>query len=187
MQNISVIDHFIPPATRTLPKSFFISIIAALVVAAFAQVSIPMIPVPMTLQPFAMIMVGLLFPWRLAVGTVIAYISMSAMGLPVLAGFNGGVAPLMGPTAGYIFGYIPTVFVISFLNTIGAQHLLITRFLSIFAGYAVLFTFGVTALSQFVGFDTALQTGLYPFILGDFVKAGIAALLAGVLRKKIAS
>lgn len=184
MQNISVIDHFIPPSTRTLPKSFFISLAAALVVAAFAQIHVPMVPVPMTLQPFAMILVGLLFPWRLAVGTVIAYISMTAMGLPVLVGFKGGIAPLMGPTAGYIFGYIPMVFTISLLNTKGAQHLLLTRFLSILAGFVFLFSCGVTVLSQFVGFDTALQTGLYPFILGDFVKAGIAALLAGILRKK---
>lgn len=186
MQNVSVIDHFIPPATRTLPKSFFIAISAALVVAALAQINIPMIPVPMTLQPFAMVMVGLLFPWRLAVGTVVTYIAMSAMGLPVLTGFNGGIAALTGFKAGYIFGYIPTVFLISQLNTLGAQHLLITRFLSIVAGYAVLFTCGVTVLAQFVGVDIALQTGLYPFVLGDFVKAGIAALLAGILRKKTA-
>ena len=75
------------------------------VLTASSYVSIPMQPVPVSLQTFAVLMVGALYGWRLGGLTVLAWLLEAALGMPVLAGGKGGLAPFFGPTAGYLLAF----------------------------------------------------------------------------------
>src|SRR3954471_1126095 len=83
--------------------------------ALSAKVNLPLPYVPMTLQTLVVLMIGAAYGWRLGSATMIAYLAEGAMGLPVFAGPVGGIAPLVGPTAGYLFGFIGAAFVTGWL------------------------------------------------------------------------
>src|SRR3954470_12918661 len=76
-----------------------------------AKINLPLPYVPMTLQTLVVLMIGAAYGWRLGSATMISYLAEGAMGLPVFAGPVGGIAPLLGPTAGYLFGFIGAAFV----------------------------------------------------------------------------
>lgn len=177
----TMLDIFAPSQSRTLLQSTGIVLIATLILTILAQVQIPWYPIPLTLQPFTVVMIGLVLPWRLALSTILTYIGMASIGMPVLVGFKAG---LIWPTSGYLLGYIPMVVLISTLTQYWAGQSLFKRFATILLGNTILFTCGVTVLSYFHGFDIAIQTGLIPFILGDFViKNALAVLLSQQIHK----
>lgn len=182
---VSTLDLVLPEQNRSFMKSVLIALTASLFIAIMAQIQIPWYPVPLTMQPFAVVFLGLLFPWRIALGAVAAYIAMAASGLPVLTGFKAG---LMWPSSGYIFGYLPAVVAVSYLNQNWAFRNLIKRCFAVIAGYAIIFASGVTVLTQFVGLETAIQTGLMPFLFGDLVvKNLLAVILSMQIHKKLKS
>ena len=74
-----------------------------------AKVNLPLPYVPMTLQTLVVLMIGAAYGWRLGCATVIAYLAEGAIGLPVFAGPIGGLAPLFGPTGGYLVGFVPAI------------------------------------------------------------------------------
>jgi biotin transport system substrate-specific component len=151
----------------------------SLFIAACAQIQVPFFLVPMTMQPFALIVVALLMSPALAVSTVAVYILEGTMGLPVFAGLKGGLSILFSPTAGYIVGFLPMVYVISKL-----KHNLTTvssRFLVCIIGKVPLYTFGLAWLSSFVGFGVAIKVGLLPFILPAIVSTLFAILSVDLL------
>ena len=79
--------------------------------ALSAKVNLPLPYVPMTLQTLVVLMIGAAYGWRLGSATMIAYLAEGAMGLPVFAGPVGGLAPLVGPTAGYLYGFVAAAFI----------------------------------------------------------------------------
>ncbi len=146
----------------------------SILIAVCAQIHVPMYPVPMTMQPFAVILLGLLLPWRQAAGAVAMYIAETAMGLPVLVGFAGGLHNLFGIKAGYIWGYIPMVVVISYLLQVFGKRSFLTKAVVVLAGQIVHFTCGVTVLAGFIGLKSAIMFGLFPFVVQDLIKMGLA-------------
>ena len=80
-------------------------IVGSLLLALSSQIKVPMYPVPMTMQTFAVTLVGALYGWRLGAVTVIAWLAQGAMGLPVFAGAVGGAAYFAGPTGGYLLAF----------------------------------------------------------------------------------
>lgn len=178
----TALDLLVPVQNRTLLKSFSIALAATLFIAILAQVQIPLYPVPLTLQPFAVVFLGLVLPWRLALSAVLMYIALAAMGLPILTGLKGG---LIWPSSGYILGYVPTVLLISILTQKWAGLSIIRRCFVVAFGNVVLFTCGVSVLSLFVGMETAIQTGLMPFVFGDFVVKNILAVLISIQTYKL--
>jgi biotin transport system substrate-specific component len=161
---------------KSLVRSITIMFAASMFIAIMAQLTIPMFPVPMTMQPFAVMVVALMLPWRLAAGAVLFYLAEGLMGIPVFASMNAGPAVLMGPTSGYLFGYIPAAILISFLCSKGADKSIISRSIAVFFGCIVQYTCGILVLNTFVAsFQVALESGLYPFVIGAFVKIIIAA------------
>lgn len=180
----TALDLLVPVQNRTLLKSFSIALAATLFIAILAQVQIPLYPVPLTLQPFAVVLVGLVLPWRLASSAVLMYIAMASMGLPILTGFKAG---LIWPSSGYILGYVPAVILISLLTQKWAGLSILKRALVVALGNVVLFSCGVSVLSLFVGIDTAIQTGFMPFVFGDFVVKNILAVLISVQTYKLIS
>lgn len=148
----------------------------SLFIAMAAQVSVPMFPVPMTLQTLAILIVGLSFGSRLGAATLMAYLAEGAMGLPVFAnGMNG--AALMGPTAGFLFGFVGMAWLAGLAVEKGlARGVIGTAVVGVVIS-ALLYVPGLAWLSTFTGFGTAVQVGALPFLLGDAVKAVIAAMV----------
>lgn len=143
-----------------------------------AQVSVPMLPVPMTLQTLAVLMVGLTAGSRLGAAAVLAYLVEGAMGLPVFAGGGAGLAWLVGPTAGFLWGFVGMAFLAGWLVERGIARGLIGTFMAVVAVSALLYVPGVLWLDVATGLDLtgAAARGMVPFLLGDLVKAAIAAL-----------
>src|SRR3954451_20090938 len=81
-----------------------------------AKINLPLPYVPMTLQTFVVLMIGAAYGWRLGTVTILAYLAEGAIGLPVFAGPIGGLAPLFGPTAGYLLGFVIAAFTTGWLS-----------------------------------------------------------------------
>ena len=169
------------PSSRTLGFAYDLLLIAGgsllVAVAAQAAVPLPFTPVPWTLQPLAVLLVGALLGARRGAAALVAYLAEGASGLPVFAGGAFGVAPLMGPTAGYLVGFVPAAFVTGFLAERGWDRRFVTTWAAMALGSLTLFAFGVAWLSRFVGWQGAVTAGLLPFVLGDVLKQLLAALL----------
>lgn len=160
----------------------------SLFIALAAQVSVPMIPVPMTLQTLAILLVGFAFGARLGVTTLVAYLVEGAMGLPVFANGANGLA-FFGPTAGFLVGFVGLAALAGLAADRGVRSLAGTAAVALLAS-ALLYVPGVLwamSLAGFVGIDTgkwgadslAMVWTYYmqPFLIGDTVKAVLAALI----------
>lgn len=160
----------------------------SLLIALAAQVSVPMIPVPMTLQTLAILVVGLTFGARMGALTLVAYLAEGAMGLPVFAKGMNGIA-FFGPTAGFLVGFVGMAWLVGFAADRGVKGLVPTALVTLLAS-ALLYVPGVAwamlADSAF-GLDTAKwgadsfamiwQYYMAPFLAGDAIKAVMAALV----------
>ncbi len=132
-------------------------------------------PVPVTAQTFAVLMIGALLGAKRGSLAALAYIIEGAIGLPVFA-LGGGFAVLLGPTGGYLIGFIPTAYVTGFLAQKGWDRRIGTTILAMIFGNIVIYTFGLLWLSRLMGISkSVLSVGLYPFIAGDLVKIALAA------------
>ncbi|SFM73693.1 biotin transport system substrate-specific component [Thioclava dalianensis] len=145
--------------------------------AAASQVSVPMFPVPMTLQTLAVLTLGLTFGMRMGMLTVIAWLAEGFAGLPVLA--NGGAtASFFGPTAGFLMGFVAMVAVAGFAADRGAKSILSMSLAGLIAT-AVLYIPGLAYPALVLGksMPELLSGWAQPFLMGDLVKAVLAALI----------
>ena len=150
--------------------------LGSLLLIASAKIKVPLYPVPMTLQPLAVLMIGMLFGRKLATLTVGLYIFKGIIGLPVFA-FGGGLMYLMGPTGGFILGFFVSAFIVGYLADSGWGKKVSLSIISMLIGMAVIYSLGIFQLALMKGFNFALLKGFYPFLLGDFYKL----LLAGII------
>ena len=100
-------------------KTILIVFIGSIVLTISAKINVPFYPVPMTMQTFVVIFIGMAFGWKLGLATVFAYLVEGAFGLPVFAGTPEkgiGIAYMIGPTGGYLFGFLVAVFIAGFLK-----------------------------------------------------------------------
>lgn len=150
----------------------------SLFVALLAQVSIPLpfTPVPITGQTFAVLLVGAALGSRRGAASLALYTVEGVAGLPVFAGGVSGLARLLGPTGGYLLGFIAAAYVVGLLAERGLDRNWRTSLIPFTLGTLVIYLFGVTWLAAFIGFDKALVGGLYPFIIGDLIKLVLAAI-----------
>ena len=142
-----------------------------------ARIQVPMWPVPMTMQTFAALMVGMAYGWRLGGVTLLSYLGAGAMGFPVFAS-GAGLAYFAGPTGGYLVGFLVAAVLVGWLAERGWDQGFLRTALAMAGGTAMIFLFGVAWLAVFLGdVDKALVNGLYPFVFGGVVKVVLAALL----------
>ena len=149
-----------------------------------AKVQVPFWPVPMTMQTFIVFLIGSTYGVRLSFLTLAAYLIEGAMGLPVFAA-GGGLMYLTGPTAGYLYGMIVGVVVISYFANLGYSTSYFKTFISIIVGSTIIFALGVLYLGSIIGYSKAIQAGLLPFIPSELFKIALAVLLIPSLNKII--
>jgi len=145
--------------------------------AAQLQVLLPFSPVPVTGQTFAVLLLAALYGSRRGPATVIAYLTLGLIGLPVFAGGAFGVARLVGPTAGYLVGFLAAAIVVGTLSERGWDRRPWSTAASMIIGNVIIYVAGVVWLSRFVGWEAVLSAGVLPFLAGDALKIAIATLL----------
>jgi len=144
-------------------------------IAICAKTQVPMWPVPMTMQTWAVLLIGAAYGWRLGGVTVIAYLLQGVAGLPVFAGPTAGFAYMAGPTAGYLVGFVLSAMLVGWLAERGWDRNIVGLAAALFLASIVPFVLGVAWLSYLFGFESAVQNGLIPFIPGMFLKLALAA------------
>jgi biotin transport system substrate-specific component len=151
----------------------------SLLIALCAQLSfyLPVSPVPVTMQTFAVILTGALLGSKRGVMSIAAYLTEGALGLPVFAGGKMGLVILMGPTGGYLLGFLAAAFLTGYLAERGWDRKYWTMALAMTLGTALIFIFGLAWLSIVLTDAPVLKIGLYPFIPGAILKIGMATLL----------
>lgn len=168
------------PQPRSAQVGYRLACVAAftgLTIVA-ARVSIPLQPVPFTLQPLAVLLAGMILGARDGALSQIAYLVLIALNLPVDANMLGSAA-LFGATAGYLFGFVAAAFVTGWLVERGTRRMG-QRWLAGVAGIAVMYAIGIVVLKLHtgMGWDAAWTAGAAPFLIPDLAKAIIAAGLA---------
>jgi len=149
-----------------------------------AFVFLPLFPVPVTLQTlFTYLSGAALGPWLGALSQVI-YILLGGIGLPIFAGGKAGFGVLIGPTGGYLLGFIVSSFLIGKISDLQTRPNYARIIGSLLLGTAVIYLCGILQLSQWMNgdFQRALLVGVLPFIPGDAIKIAIATVVAARLR-----
>jgi len=165
-----------------LRMTVYASLLAALT-AAGAYLSIPIGPVPIVLQSLFILLSGLLLGRRWGLAAVGVYLLAGACGLPVFAGGMGGIGRLVGPTGGYLVGFLPAVYLIGAISEKGRERI-IFDVIAMICGSMVIYAFGVAWLKTLTGMSLAktLAVGMVPFIPGDVLKIAAAVPIAKALR-----
>lgn len=168
-----------------LVRNAILVIAGSLLLAASAWIEVPMIPVPMTMQTFALLLIGAFYGSKLAFATCCAYLFEGILGLPVFSGGAAGPQHLIGPTAGYLIMF---PFAAAFVGYAFERNWTINIYAifgAMIVSHVLVFLGGVTWLATFMGLSTAIAVGFTPFILGSLVKSGLATAIVQLsLRKK---
>jgi biotin transport system substrate-specific component len=158
-------------------------VLGVLLLALCSQVVIPLKPVPITFQTIGVLLIGLTYERRNALLTVATYILVGTMGLPVFSDFGFGIARLMGPSGGYIMGFLVAVFAMTTLRQfISDRNFKIDLGLSVL-GTAIIMMMGVTWLTTFMDFSKAISVGITPFIIPGILKALLLSKAVGYIKR----
>ncbi len=141
--------------------------------ALAAQLQVPMVPVPMTLQTHAVLVIGALAGVRLGTAAIGLYLVAAAVGLPVLAGGASGLDALTGKTAGYLLGFVPAALICARGARPGRRWPTVLG--AMLLAHAVILALGGAWLARAIGAEAALTAGVLRFLPGAFVKSALAA------------
>jgi biotin transport system substrate-specific component len=163
------------------------ALIAALM-AATGWVSIPLGTVPVTLQTMCVALAALLLPAGWAAASMALYVVLGAVGVPVFAGGEAGLGVVLGPTGGYLVGFVAAAGIASFVRESTHRAKAPQLLADIMAGIillAVIYIIGTAwlAYSLHLSLAKAVLAGVVPFVLGDAAKVGVAIMLATAIRK----
>lgn len=169
------------PASRQIARAYDLGLILAgsalVALAATLSVRLPFTPVPWTLQPFAVLLVGALLGSKRGAAAMAAYLAEGLAGLPVFAEGSFGPGPLLGPTGGYLVGFVAAAWVVGALAERGWDRRFLSTWAAMALGSLTLFAFGLPWLARFTGPAHVLALGFWPFVPGDVFKQVLAALV----------
>lgn len=172
-------------------RNALLVVAGSLALWASAKIHFPFYPVPMTMQTFAVLVIGMAYGWRLGAATVLLYLAEGAIGLPVFSGTPDrgiGLAYMAGPTGGYLIGFAVSAATVGWLANRGWDRNVYTTLGAMILGTAIIFALGLLWLGILIGWDKPiLQLGLYPFLLGAAFKIALAATVLPLVWKKITS
>ena len=167
--NNSLVSSLLGKKTNDFVYVLLTSIIGSFLLAISSKVQIHLTPVPVTLQTLVLLVMSMFLGWRGAVGATSLYLFQGAIGLPVFA-HGGGFIILLGPTGGYLFGFLIASLVVGYLAEKGWDKSVVLTFTSMTIGTLIIYLFGVIWLSYLKDLNTALVFGLLPFITPDILK-----------------
>ena len=184
-------------SSNQLIKNIFLVFIGSILLAISSKIKIPFYPVPMTMQTFVVVLIGMLYGWKLGVFTVALYLFEGAIGLPVFAGTPEkgiGLIYFTGPTMGYLMGFLLAVFISGYFypkiktseqnveNLLGKLIISVKFFMLFVASMLSIYILGIIWLSNFVGWEKVLVLGVYPFVLAEIFKISILTVLAKLIK-----
>jgi len=165
-------------------KYFLITILGSILLTISAKVKIPFYPIPMTMQTFAVLLMGIAFGWRIAVATISLYLFEGIIGLPVFSGTpekGMGLIYFTGPTMGYLIGFLFATFIAGYLNF---KTNIFFIFIKLILSVSIIYILGILWLGNLIGWDKPLlQLGVTPFLLAELFKISLLTLLAKKLTK----
>jgi biotin transport system substrate-specific component len=160
--------------------------VAALAIAA--KITVPMIPVPMTMGTFAVLTIGAAYGARLGLATIIAYMLVGMLGFDVFASSTAelnGLTYRMGSTGGYLVGFVFATLALGALAARGWDRSSVKMAGAMLIGNALVYIPGLLWLGHLYGYDKSVALGLMPFLMGDAVKLALAAVLFPAIWKLV--
>ena len=164
-------------------KKISIVLFGTLLLTISAKIKVPFYPVPMTMQTFVVVLIGITLGWKLGLATVFAYLFEGAIGLPVFAGTPEkgiGISYMVGPTGGYLVGFLSSVFIAGFVNL---NKNIIIKFYLISLSILAIYITGVPWLAYLAGWEVAYIWGIKNFVLAEIFKISILTLSTEKLLK----
>ncbi len=162
----------------SLLKKLFLAILGSILLAISAKIKIPFWPVPMTMQTFVVLSLGIAYGWKLGLFTVSLYLLEGIVGLPVFAGTPEkglGLVYFTGPTMGYLIGFMVSVFFTGFLDFTGN---ILKNFIKLIFSVSFIYILGLIWLGYLIGWDKPVfELGAKPFLLAELLKVLILSIL----------
>ncbi len=182
MQNSLIttyIDGLRPKRLSPSLYSVYSVVVGSIIIAACAQIALPLpfTPVPITGQSFAVILISILLGSKRGAATAVLYLTEGAVGLPFFAGASSGVGLFLGPTGGYLFGFIFAAYTAGLLAEYKWDRSVGKAAAAMFFSSLIVLLHGTLWLSFFTGMGKAFQLGFLPFLPGDVIKTSIGAIL----------
>lgn len=159
------------PRAEALHKAAALGI-GVLLLTLASKVQVPFWPVPMTLQVLAVLMIGATAGARLGGATVLAWLALGAVGVPVFA-TGAGLAYMVGPTGGYLAGFLAAAVIVGHLADKGHGRGILSAVLMLLAGVAVIYALGLGWLANLIGAEKAIAAGVVPFIPAEVLKVAL--------------
>ena len=167
-----------------LLRYVFLAVIGSIILAVSSKIKIPFYPVPMTMQTLVVLMIGIVFGWKLGLATVSLYLFEGIIGLPVFSGTPEkglGLVYFTGPTMGYLLGFLVAVYISGKFNY---DSNIIKNFLKLLLATSFIYILGMTWLGNLIGWDKPIfQLGAQPFLLAELFKVLIVTFAISQIRK----
>ena len=162
----------------SIVKNLFIAILGSILLAISAKIKIPFYPVPMTMQTFVVLLLGISLGWKLGLFTVVLYLVEGLAGLPVFAGTpekGMGIVYFTGPTMGYLIGFLAAVYLTGFFTF---DNNFFKNFAKLLFSVSFIYLLGLIWLGSLIGWDKPVfKLGAQPFLLAELFKISLLALL----------
>ena len=165
-------------------RALVLMVLGTALLALSAKVNLPLPYVPMTLQTLVVLLIGAAYGWRLGGATLIVYLAEGAIGLPVFAGPVGGLAPLWGPTAGYLMGFVAAAVTTGWLGERGWDRSVPRLFVAMGLGHVIILGAGFVwlAFGMKLGSAKAWSVGVAPFVAASLIKNALGAVTVPAVR-----
>ncbi|MFH1642472.1 MAG: biotin transporter BioY [Nanoarchaeota archaeon] len=162
---------------KNIVLEVFMVIFSVMFMAVLANIRIPIWPVPVTMQTFGVFTLAFFFGSKKGFLSVLSYILAGIVGFSVFTGYKSGMAIFLGPTGGYLIGFLFMAFFVGTMIEKGFGRTKKSVLLCMMIGSVILYSFGLTGLWFFLGKVSVwkvLVAGLFPFLIGDAIKIGLA-------------
>ena len=178
MENIKVTPN------QKIIRYFLAIFLGSILLTISAKIKIPFYPVPMTMQTFVVLLMGIAFGWKIGLAAISLYLFEGIIGLPVFAGTPEkgiGFIYFTGPTMGYLIGFLLATFFAGYLNL---KTNIFSIFLKLILSVSIIYIFGILWLGNLIGWDKPiLELGLMPFLLAELFKISLLTILTRKLIK----
>ena len=168
----------------SLAKNLFLAIVGTILLAISAKIKIPFWQVPMTMQTFVVLLLGIVYGWKLGLFTVSLYLLEGIAGLPVFAGTPEkgiGLVYFTGPTMGYLIGFLVAVFLTGFFTF---DNNFFKNFIKLIFSVSFIYLLGLLWLGSIIGWDKPVfELGAQPFLLAELFKVLILSVLIPKISK----